>query len=96
MGSGVSSFHLHGFAVGFAAGFVTGGKPRDFKPRVLLEQLDEALTNDSGGAKNADLVSCFCIGLENILVNFRLFLALAAADGICPVNAERYGLNDFG
>jgi hypothetical protein len=25
---------------------------------VLFEQLDEALTDDAGGAKNADLVSC--------------------------------------
>ena len=42
----------------FAAGLVAGGKPRNLKPGVIFQQLDEALTNDSGGAKNADLVSC--------------------------------------
>ena len=55
-----------GFAVGLAAGLVTGGKPCDFKPWVLFEQLDEALTNDPGGAKDANLVSCLH-GRENIL-----------------------------
>ncbi len=48
---------FHRFAVSFAAGSVAGRKPHDFEPWMLLQQLDEALTDNSGGAKNANLVS---------------------------------------
>ncbi len=82
-----------GFAVGFAAGFVAGGEPRDFKPRVPFEQLDEALTDDSGSAKNADLVSC--LHGRIVLKIFWLILDYSAAPESCgeqrasaPVNVS--------
>ena len=75
----------HGLAVAFAAGLVTGGQPRDFKPRVPLEQLDEALTDDSRSAKNAYLVSC--LHGRIVVKRFLLILDHSAGGGLARITA---------
>ena len=56
VGEGRVQLPFGGFRVGFAAGFVAGGEPGDLKPGVGLEQLDKALADHSGCAKNAYLM----------------------------------------
>ena len=54
LGQGSVEAPLGGVAVLLAAGAVAGRKPRDLEPRMVLEQLDEALADHTGRAKDAD------------------------------------------
>ena len=50
--AGVSSFTAAGLVVAFAGAAVAGGNPGDFKPGMLAQQLDEALTDHAGRAQD--------------------------------------------
>src|SRR6202035_5193762 len=43
-----------GFGVVLALGTVGSGQPCHFEPRVVLQHLNKSLTDDTGGAENAD------------------------------------------
>src|SRR5581483_8968536 len=62
-------FHAPADSFGVAAAFraFRGGEPRDFKPGMMLQHLNEALADDTGGAKNPDANLSFHRGVIRIL-----------------------------
>ena len=64
----------HRFFIAAAGGAVAGGKPRDLEQRVSLQQLDEALTDGAGSAKNANPQS-LCHWPLRCLLGFDNFIA---------------------
>ena len=54
LGDGRLQTPAHGVAIGLSGGAVGGRQPRHFEPGMGFEQLDEALADNSGSAKNSD------------------------------------------
>ena len=63
----------HRVSIPLSTGTVARRQPRHFKPRVALKKLNKSLTDHSGRAKDADLVSLLHIGCWNFTVGHAKF-----------------------